>query len=68
MCRHVGVIQRQVRESMQSGMCSAQSLPPRSSLTANTYMALERSLDAVARQVRSSPVLLWMSSVLLTCA
>lgn len=37
---------------MQSGMRSTQSLPPRSSFTANTYMALERSLDAVARQVR----------------
>ncbi|CAL8465354.1 g4889 [Coccomyxa elongata] len=48
--RHVRDIQTQVRESMQSGMRSTQSLPPRSSFTANTYMALKRSLDAVARQ------------------
>jgi hypothetical protein len=38
---------------MPVAMRSAQSLPPRSSLTADSYRALERSLDA-AGQVRTA--------------
>ncbi|BDA50137.1 hypothetical protein COCOBI_15-2650 [Coccomyxa sp. Obi] len=54
--RHVGDMQMQVRESMQSGMRSTQSLPPRSSLTANTYMALDAAAHKVSGRVSAEEV------------
>ncbi|KAK9903498.1 hypothetical protein WJX75_007320 [Coccomyxa subellipsoidea] len=47
--RHAGDFLRQMQESMPVAMRSAQSLPPRSSLTADSYRALERSLDAAGQ-------------------